>query len=163
MPLRWKIFRIANYFLLLVCLTITGAGTYFFVVGNSSGSDVFEYLVFILGGLALICNFSVNIFLLERYYPDGELQKPMLIFISMSLLFSSITIAFLSIIYAVEFHDTVISPRYNDDSLNRAVIFSLSFGMILLITYYVIWMQVALRKTINRNRRSLYSSFLESK
>ena len=163
MPLRWKIFRIANYFTLLIALAITGLGTYFFIGSSLNSADIFYFIIFATGGLVLIMNYSVNIFLLERYYPDGELPGSLLMFITIVLSLSCLTIGFLTLVFAVEFYDVVLAPRYNRALFSRAGIFSLLSGMILLITYYIFWMQVALRKTIKRNRQTLYSAFLESK
>jgi hypothetical protein len=163
MPLRWKIFRIANYFTLLVAIAITGLGTYFFMGSSLNSADIFYFIIFATGGLVLIMNYSVNIFLLERYYPDGELPASLLMFITVVLSLSCLAIGFLTLVFAVEFYDVVLAPQYNKVLFSRARIFSFVSGMILLITYYIFWMQVALRKTIKRNRHTLYSAFLESK
>jgi hypothetical protein len=163
MPLKWKIFRVANYFTLLIALAITGLGTYFFIGASLNSADIFYFFIFATGGLVLIMNYSVNIFILERYYPDGELPASLQMFISIVLSLSCLTIGFLTLVFAVEFYDVVLAPKYNRVLLSRAGVFSFSSGMILLITYYIFWMQVALRKTIKRNRQILYSAFLESK
>jgi hypothetical protein len=163
MSLRWKIFRIANYFILLLALAITGVGTYFFIGSNLNSADVFYFIIFTIGGLVLITNYSINIFLLERYYPDGELPASLLTFNTIVLLLSCLAVGFLTLVFAVEFYDVVLAPKYTRGLFSRAGIFSLISGMILLITYYIFWMQVALRRTIRRNRQSLYSAFLESK
>jgi fumarate reductase subunit D len=163
MPLKWKIFRIANYFILLISLAITGVGTYFFIGSNLNSADVFYFIIFAAGGLVLIINYSINIFLLERYYPDGELPASLLMLNTIVLLLSCLTVGFLTLVFAVEFYDVVLAPKYNRGLFSRAGMFSLLFGMILLTTYYIFWMQVALRKTIRRNRQSLYSAFLDSK
>jgi len=163
MPLKWKIFRVANYLLLLVSLAITAVGTYFFAGSrNPETSDVLYFAMFAAGGLALIANYSINIYLLERYYPEAELPRKMTMLIAVILSVSSVTIGFLTLSYAVEFYDTVISTRYNQRFFNRQRVVALCFGMVLLISYYIFWMQVALRKTIQRNRQRLYSAFLES-
>lgn len=161
MPLKWKIFRIANYLILLISLAITGVGTYFFIGSSLNSADVFYFIIFAAGGLVLILNYSINIFLLERYYPDGELPGSLLMLNTIILLLSCLAVAFLTLVFAVEFYDIVLAPRYSRGLFSRAGMFSLLFGMILLTTYYIFWMQVALRKTIRRNRQRLYSAFLE--
>jgi len=163
MPVKWKIFRVANYLVLLISLAVTAVGTYFFAGSrNPETSDVLYFVMFAAGGLALVANYSVNIYLLERCYPDAELTRRFTMLIAVVLSVSSVTIGFLTLSYAVEFYDTVISTRYNQHFFNRQRIIAVSFGMILLLSYYIFWMQVALRKTIQRNRQRLYSAFLES-
>ena len=161
MPLKWKIFRIANYLILLISLAITGVGTYFFIGSSLNSADVFYFIIFAAGGLVLILNYSINIFLLERYYPDGELPGSLLMWNTIILLLSCLAVGFLTLVFAVEFYDIVLAPRYSRGLFSRAGMFSLLFGMILLTTYYIFWMQVALRKTIRRNRQRLYSAFLD--
>ncbi|MHA4845559.1 hypothetical protein ACX0G7_15400 [Flavitalea antarctica] len=161
MPLKWKIFRIANYLILLISLSITGVGTYFFIGSSLNSADVFYFIIFAAGGLVLILNYSINIFLLERYYPDGELPGSLLMWNTIILLLSCLAVGFLTLVFAVEFYDIVLAPRYSRGLFSRAGMFSLLFGMILLTTYYIFWMQVALRKTIRRNRQRLYSAFLD--
>ena len=163
MPLKWKIFRVANYVVLLVALSITATGTYFFIGSrHSDSSDVFYFILFAAGGLALVANYSINIYLLERYYPEMELPGRMTMLIAIVLSVSCVTIGFLTLTYLFEFYDMVIATKYTRGFFNRTRIIAMSFGMILLLTYYIFWMQVALRKTIQRNHRQLYSAFLES-
>jgi hypothetical protein len=72
MPLKWKIFRIANYLLLLLSLACTAFLVYFFTrIGNRSAGDIGYFMLFMVGGLVLIVNYCLNINLLERHYPDG--------------------------------------------------------------------------------------------
>src|SRR5688572_23259265 len=102
MPLKWKIFRVANYLILLISLAITGVGTYFFIGSSLNSADVFYFIIFAAGGLVLILNYSINIFLLERYYPDGELPGPLLMWNTIILLLSCLAVGFLTLVFAVE-------------------------------------------------------------
>lgn len=164
MPVKWKIFRLANYLLLLVSLGFTVLVTYFFFVNNRiSATEFLYFILFVSGALILVTNYSINIFLLERYYPDNEISKRFAMLITIVLSLSSVTIAFLTLIYTVEIYTAFQSPYFRQRLLPRAIVVASAFGMILLISYYIFWMQVALRKTIQKNRQKLYTAFLDSK
>jgi hypothetical protein len=68
----------------------------------------------------------------------------------------------LTLLWLVDLSETLSEPRYNDRFFSRPRVIVMLVGMILLIAYYVFWMQVALRKTIQRNRRAVYTAFLDS-
>lgn len=164
MPLKWKIFRLANYLLLLLSLSFTGFVTYFFFNNNSiSATEFFYFFLFIAAGVVLITNYSINIFLLERYYPDSEISKAFGMLMAIVLSLSSVTIAFLTLSVIVEIYNAFNSPYLRQRLLSRTILVGSGFGMILLISYYIFWMQVALRKTIQRNRQKIYTAFLDSK
>jgi hypothetical protein len=163
MPLKWKIFRLANYLLLLLSLSFTVIVTYFFFSNNSiSATEFFYFFLFAASGLVLITNYGINIFLLERYYPDHELPGGFTMFMAIILSLSSVTIAFLTLVYVVEIYNVFGSLYSRERLVTRAVLVGGAFGMILLISYYVFWMQVVLRRTIQRNRQKLYTAFLDA-
>jgi hypothetical protein len=163
MPLKWKIFRIANYLLLLLSLACTAFIIYFFArIGNRSAADIGYFIVFVLGGTMLIANYAFNINLLERYYPDGELNRITQIWMTVVLVSCCFIIGGLTLLWLVDISDMLNEPPPNDIFFSRPRVVVMLVGMILLIAYYVFWMQVALRKTIQRNRRAIYSAFLDS-
>jgi len=163
MSLKWKIFRIVNYLMLVLVTTIMGFGTFHFIKDNQpTPAEIFYFIAFALGGIALIANHCSNIYLLEKFYPNEELSRNHLLVISFILLSACLIIGFLTITYLITFFEAVVYAIKTDKILTRPVIAAFLFGMILLLCYYIFWMQVALRKTIQRNHAGFYASFPES-
>jgi hypothetical protein len=163
MPLKWKIFRVANYLLLITALAITVFVTYYFWGESTWAADeIFYFFLFVAGGIVLMANYSLNIYQLERYYPAEEPTEHVQVLIAIVLFVSCLVISLITILWCTELFGVLNGPVYDEPVFTRARIVALAFGMILLVAYYVLWMQVALRKTIRRNHIAVYTKFLES-
>lgn len=71
MPVRWKIFRVANYLQLVISLAILGLAAYSYVSIDTTEAPWF--LLFIISMVLVICNNCVNVHIVYRYYPDKQL------------------------------------------------------------------------------------------
>ena len=144
-------------------MTVAAFTSFDLLEGRQTGSDVaFHYFLILTAAAAFITNSCSNIYLLEKYYPDGHLPGPYLKLIALALFLSSIVITLMTLGYAQLLYDILAGNSDKDDFSLRSRIITAAFGMILLITYYVTWQQVALRRIIQRNHRRLYNAFLES-
>jgi cytochrome bd-type quinol oxidase subunit 2 len=161
--LQWRLFRIANYLLVICVLSFTGILIYSLTMETGiSGAQVFYYLLMMACAGVLLTNYCSNLYLLEKCYPDSGISSSYRILIGLSLFFSSIIIAFLTLTFAYLLHDVITEKNPADSYTTRRHVVTAAFGTILLISYYVTWQQVALRKTIQRNHRRVYNAFLES-
>jgi sterol desaturase/sphingolipid hydroxylase (fatty acid hydroxylase superfamily) len=150
--------------MLVLVISIFGFGTFHFIKDNQpTSAEVIYYLAFAIGSMALITNYCSNIYLLEKFYPNEEMSKNHLLIISFILLSACLIIGFLTITYIITFFDAVVYAVKTDKLFTRTVIVAFLFGMILLLCYYIFWMQVALRRTIQRNYATLFSMFPETK
>jgi hypothetical protein len=142
---------------------VAAMGTYYFVSGHIPGAEeTFYYVLFISGALVLITNFCSNIYLLERYYPDTRIEKNFLVLIAVMMSLSSLIITFLTLSYFYIFYDAFLSEEALSYPNNYSRIIVLLFGAALVISYFILWMQVALKKSIQRNFSSVFHNFLES-
>lgn len=163
MSLQWRVFRLANYLLITCVLAFTGLLVYaFYREGQMTAEVAFFYFLALASAVILLTNYCSNLYLLERCYPHGEISGSYRWLIGIILFLTSMIIAFLTLTFAYLVHDVINENIQSDMYTTRTHIITAVFGMILLIIYYVTWQQVALRKTIQRNRRRLYNAFLES-
>ncbi len=156
MPIRWIVFRLINY---LVMLSIT-----FLIINieqTRSGDWIINLIFFSCVGV-LLTNSVFNIFWLERYYPA---QIPSVIFKRASNIFFILTIIVLSFfivaLFALLF--TILlseySSRYIDwlAMLNFLLLIFTSLGGIYLLIYRNLLIRV-----IKNNQQLQFNSFLES-
>ncbi len=159
---RWKVFRIANYLLLAIVLGITAMGIFYFTDGPSNtAADTFYFILFVTAAAILTTNYCSNIYLLDKYYPDGLVLQGFLILIKIVLFLNSLVITFLTLTYSFVFYDTFIRFQTRNGFPDKTQIVVLLFGMILLIAYYLTWQQVALRRLIQKNHNKIFNAFLE--
>jgi magnesium-transporting ATPase (P-type) len=162
-PIRWKIFRIANYLLLAIVLGITAMGIFYFTDGPANtAQDTFYFILFAICSVILLTNYCSNIYLLEKYYPDGLVMQGYLVITKLVMFLTSLVITFLTLTYSFVFYDSFILTRRRDQFLDKTQLVVLFFGMILLIAYYLTWQQVALRRLIQKNHAKIVNAFLES-
>jgi hypothetical protein len=109
----------------------------------------------------LICNFCSNLYLLEKQYPDGALSNNYLGIFALLLFFAGLVVTFLTIAYTFVLYDIFLAPATDPIYIDRTRVFVLMLGTILLIAYYVLWMQVALKRIIRRNHARIYTAFLQ--
>ena len=126
-----------------------------------SFEDVAALILLILFPTILLANSSVNILILERYYPDRVPGKRLRGF-SIALFI----LALLSIVAAVTgaIAAFVALLSRESGSMGRDLIGYLVAAAIALIGLtgmYILWFQVSLRKAIRRNHEMALDSFLD--
>lgn len=166
LPLKWKIFRIVSY-LHMTSTIIVGASMLYFMLSEvsisaSSTEDAIGLIILILTTTALLANSSVNMYLLERFYPDKQPGKQLGNF-SRVLFILCIPISLFVLGTAGLLLNELISQKHTDLSQNLPGYAATIVMTIIGVTgFYILWIQVSLRKAIRRNYEASINKFLES-
>jgi hypothetical protein len=160
MPVKWKIFFALNLVLslpALVCLILL-----FLEVLNSrsSGGDFFIVFIFLLGLFLITINGFLNIYLLQRYFPDKQLSAGIKQLNVISLVFNILASAGILIlcIYGA-------SVEFSSGNEYRDASGKLALGLIFLlwiVQVIVLFMQGQLPGLINRNHHAKINSLIDS-
>jgi phosphoglycerol transferase MdoB-like AlkP superfamily enzyme len=132
--------------------------------GNSySWYNILSGLAWVLIASTLIANSSINLYLLERFYPARQPGKKLriasiILFIVSLLLVILLLIGVAAIFIEVTTTKTTFSFQ---QKLIRNLVLAV-FSAIPLTGCYVLWNQVSLRKAIRRNYEASLNNFLDS-
>jgi len=163
LPLKWKIFRAFNYIYLVISLITIVCIIYALIKQPPAATTT----IIISNTLCIFCplifaiNCTINIYLLEKCYPEGyrkKLHKTALIFeILWWIVLALILLGFIVGIIE-EFGD----PETDDPTDKSGLWVLLLLFMLLSTGIYLCWMQIALRKTIRRNFENAMDNFLKN-
>jgi hypothetical protein len=163
LPLKWKIFRVINYLYIAVTALITIA----FIVGRTRGFfyitafEIFFSVLVLICMLSLIVNSSLNIFLLDRFYPSqvpGQRIKGLYI---TCLVLNIIFYALLFLIFCYGFYEEFIESKAYDSGNYYGVLALVALALMIGTGMYIIINQVRLRNAIRRNYNEEMDRFLE--
>lgn len=163
LPLKWKIFRIISY-LHMVCTL--GMGTFaLYSIFNSrirfhSAEDVLSVLIFIFCPSILLANSSINIYLLERFYPDRLSGKKLQRFSVLLFILSLLVVIAVVLLTIAGFSESLSGKNYTFRQGFMVFLTLSGFAVIGVTGLYIIVGQVSLRRTIRRNQEAALNSFL---
>jgi uncharacterized membrane protein len=128
---------------------------------NSTG-DILAIFFCILFSSTLLCNSSINIYLLEKFFLDWLPGKKLRIFSIILFVLASISILFIMIGAVTIFSE--LSSKRHDNSLQYIMGFliALAIAAIGITGCYILWNQISLRKAIRRNYEASLNNFLDS-
>lgn len=162
LPLKWKIFRIMIYlhmtgtaFLAVVAI----AGILQSGIRSFSIENLLMSLLFMCVPIVLLSNSSINLLLLERYYPHRLPGKVLVRFNNTFFVLSTVIVLLLLVSTAgvfIEFFSEDNRGRYSTFS----TLYALTLAVITLTGGYIVWCQVNLRRTIRRNHDATINNFL---
>lgn len=163
MPVKWKLFRLMS-FLHMIC-TAAVAVTVIVSLTNARinfrrWDDVLLLFLTLLMPAILLANSSINILLLERYYPERLPDKKLRRF-SRVLFGLSVVVIILAVIGAVASISALVdAQRYRGSRDVIALLFSGIVTTIAVTGCYILYFQLHLRKTIARNHAAALENFL---
>lgn len=163
LPIRWKIFRVLSYVHMAITALITALGVVaIFGPGFSvrSVEQVVVLFLMLLAPVSLLANSSVNILLLERYYPDRLPGKTLRRFSVVLFILTLLSVLFVLLIAAVGLVDTLSQTSEQRDIFS--LLAAAATAVIGLTGAYVLWFQVSLRKAIRRNHELVFDNFLKA-
>src|SRR5215831_11094335 len=145
MPLKWKLFRIANYFQAALGLGISGFVIYDFGLRDSGNIPI--SLLVITFPLSLVSNSIINIYLLEKYFPENMfargLSRASRVFFVLSLITLALLLALAIFALTVLFF---INRSVADEPNTRGRITLLILVLVISTGIYICRMQIVLRK-----------------
>ena len=156
LPLRWKIFRAVNYLHLagIVCLI----GLPFFTLRGARISFNLFALLFYVSCVLLLINSCLNLFLLERCYPDKLPNKGWHATIITVLVLVIVVLSLLLILFVYGFFEEFFHERQGWNSTGKKILLLLAF--ILSTGIYLCRRQISLRRAIRRNYERGWDNFL---
>lgn len=162
---NWKIFRIVSY-LHMTCTLVIGAFMIYILFSTpfkmNSTEDVLVVLTLILCPSILLANSSINIYLLERFYPDKPPGKKLHRF-SVILFILSLVVTIIAAALAVTgFYELAAQKNFNFQQQLIGYLTISTIAVIGLTGFYILWNQVSLRKRIRRNYEASLNNFLDS-
>lgn len=163
LPLKWRIFRVISYLHMVLAL-VMGVYTLYMVLSNSirirSTDDILAVSFLVIFSASLLGNSSINLYLLEKFFPDKVPGKKIRIFSGILYVLSSIAILFV-LIGVVSIVYDISSKKYTYSFQYVMMYLVVSAIAILGLTgCYILWVQVSLRKSIRRNYEASLNNFL---
>ncbi len=157
MPLKWKLFRVANFLQLVITLILAGSIT-FTLISNGTPPDGLGWLLLVIVCLLiLIVSNLFNLYLLQRHFPGISLSRgkersaTVLLILSILINIALIVIVVIGIISEVE----------TDTSDNTGVIVIYILSGYILLGIYVMIMQATLPVFIERSNRRLMQELVD--
>lgn len=164
LPLKWKIFRVVTYLHMMITAVLAAIAIVAMAETRmrfQSLEDLLIVLIIFLIPATLLSNSSINILLLERYYPDRLPGKVLIRFSYVLFILSAIIVAGTLLLAAAAITDV-----FFDDSgatnTPATLLLTLAIAAIGLTGCYILWAQVLLRKALRRNHDSAINNFLVS-
>ena len=158
LTLKWKVYRIANYFVLLSFLFFLGLILFFALKNGIVKSDLVTFLPVVTGMIVVILATFFNLYVLYNYFPDKLLSG------ILNKLHSLLIILFLLSLLGLLFLCTwglIEEIKDNTDDNTGVIILSVLF-ILLLIGFYVLSMQFFVRKFLKTNYRNKMNSLIEN-
>ncbi len=109
--------------------------------------------------LVLLSNSSINLVLLERYYPD-RLPGKVLVRFSNTLFVLSTVVVLLMLAATASVFVNLFGAESRSRYSTFSTLYALSLATITLTGCYIVWCQISLRKTIRRNHDATINNFL---
>jgi hypothetical protein len=161
LPVKWKIFRIANY------LHIAGVATmglyilYAFTssFGTVSTEDLVFLVLFICGIGILLANSIISLHLLERCYPDKQYSNELNVASIFIIIIAFLLILLLLIAFYFGFQATFLENRSPD--LLGLILLTI-IGTTIITGFYSCWLQLVLKKTLKKNYKLSVENFLNT-
>lgn len=164
LPLKWKIFRVVTY-LHMTCTAVLAAAAILSILELGlnfySWESLIALIVILIIPLVLLANSSINILLLERYYPDRLPGKALGRF-SNTLFFASIVVVLFLVVGMVMFLYEMLAAKDMRRESGFLMLYIATICVIGLTGCYILWAQVSLRKALRRNHHSTINNFLAS-
>jgi hypothetical protein len=157
MPVRWKIFRLANYLQMISTLAMLGMLAYTYL-SLSRGEGMGYFLLFCLAFTIVIVNNCFNVHILHRHFPDKSLSPGKETWLVILLIFYGIiTVGMLLVmVYGIS---EMSAPGYTSNEYDWIALIIVVFEV--LAGVYILIMQIGLPGLLKRNNRLQMEQLLE--
>lgn len=163
LPLPWKIFRVASYLHMTSAVVIGAIGLQMILdIGMHSMEDILGASLLLLGPAILLANSSLNVYLLEKFYPDRVPGKKLRRFSVLLFLLSLLVLLTAIALAATAFYQLALKRHYTFQQNILGYLIATDLAVMGLTGCYILWAQVSLRKALRRNYEVSVNSFLDS-
>jgi hypothetical protein len=159
MPLKWKIFLALNFVLSLPALVFF---IYLFILILNNISRAVDFWIgglFLAGLLAIILNGFLNIYLLQRFFPDRLVPEGVHRLNTISIVLNSLLSIGL-LIWNIYITSELFSYRYRIPTAQKITL--AIFFVLWMVQVVILVLQVQLPGLINRNNRDKMNSMIDS-
>ena len=159
-PFKWKLFRILSYLQAGAALCFLG---FVAIHINEFYLDkpykLLQFILFVLGFIMLLSNACINLFWLERYFPNNLPGKVAIKLSIVLFIFSIIFTVVVTSLNTIQFLLFIEGEEINVDGEN--IFITICAAIITLVAVPVFILQVSLRKLLNRNYHQTFEQFLK--
>jgi hypothetical protein len=160
MPVKWKIFFALNFILALPAFVCLALLIIYFSDAYHTGEDNFYFIIFVFALSVITLNGFLNIYLLQRFFPDKLIPAATKRLNLVSLILTSIITAGLLILFIYGASEEFSADNeYRDASGKIALVIIL---LALIIQTIVLIMQGQLPGRISRNNSEQIDSLVDS-
>jgi succinate dehydrogenase hydrophobic anchor subunit len=152
LPLKWKIFKVINYLILLAAVGIIGFSL-FNIIRHFESNSVSDLLVFgleLLIPLILAINSTINLYVIDRGFPDNYAKTVR----KASNVFLVLTIIILVFLFPVFVYIIIDALRMANSEVaydKDEIWFLIAFFFLICLVIYICHMQIVLGNTIRDN------------
>ena len=160
MPVKWKIFLALNFVLSLpafICLVLLSINL---LNGHNRGADYIFAFVFLFGFLVITLNGFLNIYLLQRFFPDRLLPAGIKRLHVLSLLLN-VLVAIGLLVLCIYAASVELTSDYEERDVSGRIALAVIF-FLWLVQVIVLIMQGQLPGIISRNNREKMDSLIDS-
>ena len=160
-PLKWKIYRVLNFTLLVI-------GVIFFllfILSMSRGGDMTgaPWQVWVMGliFLLMVVKSLINILLQFRYFPDKKLVSSSFVWHAVALIMGFITmlgLMFFFVSVAIE----EIGRTYEYSQSNEVLIMLFLWFFVCIADCFVFYCQLGLNRFLDKNEKALSNAMINS-
>jgi small-conductance mechanosensitive channel len=75
MPLKWKLFGLANYFILLVYIFLLLGAMRFTIEVDTEGQGMLGFMFFMISLFIVVLNAVFNLYIFHKHLPDNKISK----------------------------------------------------------------------------------------
>jgi hypothetical protein len=160
MPVKWKIFFALNFLLAIPAFAALLFSIINFSNRNRTGEDNFYFSLFIFGLLMITGNGFLNIYIIQRFFPDKLLPVSIKRLNIISLVINFIITAGLLILCIYAAMDEFKQGNKGRDNSGKIALVIISVAWV--IHFIILILQVQLPTLIIRNNREKINSLINS-
>jgi hypothetical protein len=157
LPIKWRFFQVANYFLLIPFLGLLSIIIYGFINGNFKSNGIIFSILIILVPLLFILNSIFNLFLIHKYFPKKPLIGKMRVLYIFSTILFSLSILAILLVSVSSFNEELKESRDNNTGFVMAIILM----FLSLISCFVLVMQLSVKKNLDKNQKDSIITLIE--
>jgi len=159
LTLKWKLFLITNYSLLVLCLLSILTGIISIVNSQNSsrgyGALIFAFIILLLVSLTAI----FNIFIVHRYFPDSSLSLKTYKTLTIARIVMFIITCVTGLFLAVGINAIITSSKQNNWTTISGIIF---FGLLFLFSFYITALQFQIPEYLYKRSTGAVNQLIDS-
>lgn len=157
LTVKWKLFLIANYFLLVLTFLSILTGFYTLSLSTTKTPGAIFIFITLFIFVCIICLF--NILIVNRYFPANPLPPNTRKWLAISRI-TMIVVTFLLGLISAGFISVLVDPAYGTDWATISGI--IYFGLLFIMCIYIIVLQFQIRAYLNKQNAGNINQLIDS-